>query len=144
MRFIVRHVLGLTGALILTAAVASAQEEKAGPPEKVDATALAKQTQNPVADLVSIPFQFNFNSGGGLGDGTLYNLNIQPVIPIASRFGGSHAQRDLLDLTVMEAALRLPDPALARAISAERRAMKPNSPHARSMFDRARALLPSS
>ncbi len=47
---------------------------------------------------------------------------IQPVIPIASRFGGSHAQRDLLDLTVMEAALRLPDPALARAISAERRA----------------------
>jgi hypothetical protein len=62
------------------------------------------------------------------------------VIPIASRFGGSHAQRDLLDLTVMEAALRLPDPALARAISAERRAMKPDSLHARSMFDRARAL----
>lgn len=65
---------------------------------------------------------------------------IQPVIPIASRFGGSHAQRDLLDLTVMEAALRLPDPALARAISAERRALKPASPHARSLFDRARAL----
>ena len=66
---------------MLIASVAIAQEEK-GPPEKVDATALAKQTQNPVADLVSIPFQFNFNSGGGLGDGTLYNLNIQPVIPI--------------------------------------------------------------
>jgi hypothetical protein len=65
---------------------------------------------------------------------------LQPVIPIASRFGGSHAQRDLLDLTVMEAALRLPDPALARAISAERRAMKPDSPHARSLFERARAL----
>ena len=65
---------------------------------------------------------------------------LQPVIPIANRFGGSHAQRDLLDLTVMEAALRLPDPALARAISAERRALKPNSPHARSQFDRARAL----
>ncbi|CAN5194873.1 tetratricopeptide repeat protein [soil metagenome] len=65
---------------------------------------------------------------------------IQPVIPIANRFGGSHAQRDLLDLTVMEAALRLPDPALARAISAERLAMKPGSPHARSMFKRARAL----
>ena len=40
------------------------------------------RSQNPVADLVSIPFQFNFNSGGGLDDGTLYNLNIQPVIPI--------------------------------------------------------------
>ncbi len=65
---------------------------------------------------------------------------IQPIIPIANRFGGSHAQRDLLDLTVMEAALRLPDRALARAIAAERQAMKPGSPHARSLFDRARAL----
>jgi hypothetical protein len=65
---------------------------------------------------------------------------IQPVIPIANRFGGSHAQRDLLDLTVMEAALRLPDAALARAIAAERQAMKPGSPHARSLADRARAL----
>jgi tetratricopeptide (TPR) repeat protein len=46
---------------------------------------------------------------------------IQPVIPFANRFGGSHAQRDLLDLTVMEAARRLPDPALAQAIAAERR-----------------------
>lgn len=69
---------------------------------------------------------------------------IQPIIPIANRFGGSHAQRDLLDLTVLEAALRLPDPALARAISAERRAIKPNSPHSRSMFDRARAPVRSS
>ena len=65
---------------------------------------------------------------------------IQPVIPIANRFGGSHAQRDVLDLTGMEAALRLPDPALARAIAAERLALKPDSPHARSLFDRARAL----
>jgi hypothetical protein len=65
---------------------------------------------------------------------------IQPVIPIANRFGGSHAQRDLLDLTVMEAALRLPDPALARAIAAERRSLKPGSPHARSLLNRARSL----
>ena len=64
---------------------------------------------------------------------------IQPVIPIANRFGGSHAQRDLLDLTMMEAALRLPDRALARAIVAERLALKPNSPHARAMLDRARS-----
>jgi hypothetical protein len=65
---------------------------------------------------------------------------LQRVIPIANRFGGSHAQRDVLDLTLMEAALRLPDPALARAISAERRTMKPDSPHARALFDQARAL----
>jgi hypothetical protein len=42
---------------------------------------LAKQTQNPVASLISVPFQFNFNSGGGLQDQTFFNLNIQPVIP---------------------------------------------------------------
>ena len=45
-------------------------------------TDLAKKTQNPVGDLVSVPFQFNFNNGGGLEDETMFNLNIQPVIPI--------------------------------------------------------------
>ncbi|HEY1801544.1 MAG TPA: neuromedin U [Terriglobales bacterium] len=29
-----------------------------------------------------MPFQFNFNSGGGLVDETAFNLNFQPVIPI--------------------------------------------------------------
>ena len=47
------------------------------------AEALAKQTQNPVADLVSIPFQFNWNTGGGLGDETMQVINIQPVLPLA-------------------------------------------------------------
>lgn len=76
MHFVTRRAAAVAAALMLSGTVAFAQDEK------VDATALAKQTQNPVADLVSIPFQFNFNSGGGLGDGTLYNLNIQPVIPV--------------------------------------------------------------
>lgn len=47
------------------------------------AQALAKQTQNPVANLVTIPFQFNWNSGGGLGAQTQSILNIQPVLPLA-------------------------------------------------------------
>jgi hypothetical protein len=34
-----------------------------------------------VSDLVSIPLQFNFNTGGDLDDATSFNLNIQPVIP---------------------------------------------------------------
>src|SRR5262245_45768187 len=46
-----------------------------------DASDLAKQTQNPVSSVISVPFQFNFNSGGGLNDRTLFNLNFQPVIP---------------------------------------------------------------
>jgi hypothetical protein len=43
---------------------------------------LAKQLQNPLADLVSVPFQNNFNGGGAAGLGASYNLNFQPVIPV--------------------------------------------------------------
>lgn len=46
------------------------------------ASDLAKATQNPVGDLTTIPLQFNFTSGGELEDRTLFNLNLQPVIPI--------------------------------------------------------------
>jgi len=47
---------------------------------------------------------------------------------IAHRFGGSHAQRDILDLTLIEAALRTDDAPLARALAAERTDVKPSSP----------------
>jgi hypothetical protein len=45
-------------------------------------TELAKKAQNPVADLISVPFQNNFNFGIGPNDVTQWVLNIQPVIPI--------------------------------------------------------------
>jgi len=44
-------------------------------------TDLAKQTQNPLSDLISIPFQSNFDFNVGPNDRTRYILNIQPVIP---------------------------------------------------------------
>jgi len=43
---------------------------------------LAKKVQNPVADLISVPFQNNFNFNVGPEDDLQYVLNIQPVIPI--------------------------------------------------------------
>src|SRR5262245_56621334 len=46
-----------------------------------DANELSQATQNPVADLTTVPLQFNFNSGGDLGDQALFNLNVQPVVP---------------------------------------------------------------
>ncbi|MFE8595923.1 neuromedin U [Archangium violaceum] len=58
-----------------------AEETGKTPPEH-DATELSKATQNPVGDLLSVPFQFNFNTGGGLEDRTFFLLNFQPVIPI--------------------------------------------------------------
>jgi hypothetical protein len=47
-----------------------------------DETELAKRAQNPVADLISVPFQSNFNVGAGTEDATIYVLNVQPVIPL--------------------------------------------------------------
>ena len=44
---------------------------------------LAKKTQNPVADLISVPLQNNFNFGAGVNHNKMiYALNVQPVIPI--------------------------------------------------------------
>jgi len=42
---------------------------------------LAKQTQNPIANLISLPLQNNFNFGVGPDDDMSYVLNVQPVIP---------------------------------------------------------------
>lgn len=47
-----------------------------------DVNSLSKASQNPVGDLVSLPFQFNFNSGGAFEDRAFFNLNFQPVMPI--------------------------------------------------------------
>jgi hypothetical protein len=46
-----------------------------------DADALAKQTQNPVASLISVPFQGNWDFGIGDREASSSLLNIQPVIP---------------------------------------------------------------
>jgi len=54
------------------------------PPAGEDAAALSKKLSNPVASLISVPFQntFDFKMGPN-DDGWRYTLNFQPVIPIA-------------------------------------------------------------
>ena len=48
-----------------------------------DESELAKKPQNPVADLICVPLQNNFNFGAGFRPNKMiYVLNIQPVIPI--------------------------------------------------------------
>ena len=44
--------------------------------------ALAKASQNPVADMNTVPFQFNWFTGGGFGDMTMSQTLIQPVLPL--------------------------------------------------------------
>jgi len=45
---------------------------------------LAKQLANPVATLISVPFQLNYDQDiGPADDGERWNLNIQPVVPLS-------------------------------------------------------------
>ncbi len=64
-----------TSALTLAAAFA-------GPAHAADAEALAKASQNPVANLISVPFENNANFNAGPDDKVLNVLNVKPVIPV--------------------------------------------------------------
>ncbi|MCE9610311.1 MAG: hypothetical protein K8R23_08975 [Chthoniobacter sp.] len=71
----------LPGVLLSTAALfpmpARAQEAD-------QAADLAKQLSNPVASLISVPFQANYDAGAGpTNDGWKFTLNVQPVVPIS-------------------------------------------------------------
>jgi hypothetical protein len=72
------------------AAPATAQEH--------DVTALAKTAQNPVGDLITMPFQMNFNTGGGLDDQTFLNVNFQPVMPFRVSDGWNVIARTIVPL----------------------------------------------
>ncbi len=62
---------------------------QAPPAPPTDATALAKEQQNPISSMATMPWQFNFNSGGGLEDSTLFLLNVQPVMPFKVSAAGT-------------------------------------------------------
>ena len=76
----------------------------------------------------------------GRGDHAGAVGELLPVRGIANRFGGSHAQRDVLSWTLCEAALRAGDEAMARAMVAERLVAKPHSPLAQGWAARCAAL----
>jgi hypothetical protein len=78
------------GACGVVALASSAWGQEAAPPPAAQPSTLelAKKTQNPVADLISVPFQNNLNFGYGAKNApepssTQYVLNIQPVIPLS-------------------------------------------------------------
>lgn len=48
-----------------------------------DSVDLAKKLSNPISSLISVPFQYNSNSGYGPNDGRQDYMNIQPVIPFS-------------------------------------------------------------
>lgn len=44
---------------------------------------LAKASQNPIANLISVPIQNNFNFGVGVDDDVQYSTLFQPVVPVS-------------------------------------------------------------
>lgn len=70
--------LKLTAGQAPPAAAPAAGAPAAGAPSAAD---LAKKLANPISDLVSIPFQFNWDEGVGPNDDLRFLLNIQPVVP---------------------------------------------------------------
>lgn len=67
--------------VLLIPVITSAQSESTSPSE--DMAEIARKLNNPVASLINVPLQSNFDFGGGPeDDGYQYKLNFQPVIPI--------------------------------------------------------------
>jgi hypothetical protein len=68
-----------------------------------DAAELAKQLSNPVASLISVPLQNNFEFGiGPDDDGFRYTLNVQPVIPISLTPEWNLISRTILPITYQD------------------------------------------
>jgi hypothetical protein len=57
--------------------------QQAATDEKAQETELAKKLQNPVASLISVPIQNNWDFGIGSANAMRYTANIQPVIPVS-------------------------------------------------------------
>jgi hypothetical protein len=106
-------VLGLT--LVSLAGLAQAQTAPPPPPPPQatpevrvdlpsptatdDASGLAEKLQNPIADLISVPFQNNTNFNVGPNKGVQDILNIQPVVPIHLNASWNVITRTIVPLT---------------------------------------------
>jgi hypothetical protein len=76
-----RLILIALAGIFLSSAVLAQTNGATGGEDMAD---IAKKLNNPVANIISVPLQNNFDFGGGPnGDGFQYKLNIEPVIPIS-------------------------------------------------------------
>jgi hypothetical protein len=70
--------------LIMLAGLAATMLMQSAAHAQDSAAALAKQLANPIAALISVPFQFNFDDDiGPLDQGSRLTMNAQPVIPFS-------------------------------------------------------------
>jgi hypothetical protein len=84
--------IGLAGAILAPAAMAEETPEE-----------LARELSNPVAALISVPFQFNYDRNiGSARDGNRLLLNIQPVLPFDLNADWNVISRTILPVVSQE------------------------------------------
>ena len=63
---------------------------------------LAKQLANPISSLISVPFQFNWDTGIGPKDADRVLLNVQPVVPFSLNEDWNLISRTILPITYLD------------------------------------------
>jgi len=74
----IKHITFITLALTANAVFAEDAAKNDNAEEE-----LAMKLQNPVASLISVPFQNNWDFNIGSTNAMQYKVNVQPVIPIS-------------------------------------------------------------
>jgi hypothetical protein len=69
---------------------------------------MAKKLANPVASLISVPIQVNYDEDIGLADGYKITTNIQPVIPVSLNEDWNLISRTIVPIVSQEDIIGLP------------------------------------
>jgi hypothetical protein len=122
-------------ALLLAGRNADAEALLARCAERAMASDDARRSNHAMAREVGLPLMRGLLAYAQ-GDDAAAMDTLYAVRPLAGRFGGSHAQRDLIDLSLLAASARCGQRELGRALLNERRLAKPLTPLTRHFVER--------
>ena len=103
-----------------------------------EAADLAKAAQNPIANMVTLPLQYNYYTGGGLGSTSAMILYVQPVLPLEISKEWLLIARTIVPFTSVPVPLALPQPLLLSDTAARRGSPTFKSRHTSRQRSRAR------